>query len=267
LSPCIALGVNRRYVLSILCRPPHSSQCSGAPQPRLYDSEFAKIVSPPLLPLTADPDTSISMQSLDLNSPPLRSHPLPTASTPQVYDDPPGPLGSTGGIEGTEAHNTSGDDDGSTEYYTDQPPDSPRELSPSPAPADPFATNHSYEGHSDHGEDSSSQSSQSTVRPMTRPDNEGESRRTPKGKAKQRRMDDAVPESPKMGSDEELEDLRSEFSQTLPYTPPRKLKRDPYTGWSPAKRNIMVFIRSKTPGEEVNVKRALGEGASKLEIR
>ena len=205
------------------------------------------------------------MQSLDLNSPPLRNHPLPAASNPQVYDDPPGPSGSAGEMDGTETRDTSGDDDGSTEYYTDQPPDSPRERSPSPALADPFIVNHSYEGHSDYGEDSS-QSSQPTVRLMARPE-EDESRWTSKGKARQRSMDDAVPESPKMGSDEELEDLRSEFSQTVPYTPPRKLKPDPYTGWSPAKRNIMVFIRSKTPGEEVNVKRALGEGTSKLEMR
>jgi len=238
------------------------------PQPRLYDSEFAKIVSPPLLALTADPDISMSMQSMTLNSPPLRSNPLTAASTPQIDDDSPDPSGSAGGIETAETREGSGDDDGSTEYYTDQPPDSPLERSPSPALADPFATNHSFEGHLDHGEDPSSQSSQSTVKPMARAGDEDESRWTPKGKSKQRGTDDAVPESPRKDSDEELEDLRSKFfSQSALYTPPRKLKPDPYTGWSPAKRNIMVFIRSRTPGEEVNVKRALGEGASKLEMR
>ena len=198
------------------------------------------------------------MQSMTLSSSPLRSNPSPTASAPRRDD---GPSGSTGG-PADENHDASGDDDGSTEYYSDQPPDSPLERSPSPALADTFARNHSYEGHSDHGEGSSSQSSQSTVKPMAQSSDEGESRRTPKGKSKQRSMVDAVLE------DEELEDLRSEFSsQTMPYTPPRKLKPDPYTGWSPAKRNIMVVIRSKTPGEDVNVKRALGEGVSKLEMR
>ena len=208
------------------------------------------------------------MQSMTLNSPPLRSDPLPSASTPQIDDDPPDPSGSAGGIEIAETRDASGDDDGSLEYFSDQPPDSPREPSPSPALADPFATNHSYEGHSDHGEDSSLQSSQSTVKPIRRPDDEGENRQTPRGKAMQRSTEDAIFESPEKESDDELEDLRSEFSsQPAPYTPPRQLKPDPYTGWSPAKRNIMVFIRSKTPGEEVNVKRALGEGVSKLEMR
>jgi len=204
------------------------------------------------------------MQSMTLNSPPFPSNMLPVASTSQINDDP---SGSAGGIETAETHDASGDDDGSTEYFTDQPPDSPRERSPSPTLTDPFTTNHSYEGHSDHGE-GSSQSSQSTVRPTVRPDGEGENRRAPRGDSGRRGMDDAVPESPQEDSDEELEGLRSEFSsQTIPYTPPRKLKQDPYTGWSPAKRNIMVFIRSKTPGEEVDVRRALGEGASKPEMR
>jgi len=204
-----------------------------------------------------------------LNSPPLRSHPLPDTSTPQVDDDPPDPSSAVGGTESDETHDTSGGDDGSTEYYTDQLQDSPNERSPSPAPAHPFVMNHSYEGHSDHGEDPSSQSSQSTVKPTARPNGEGgENGRTPEGESVQRSMVDAVPESPQKGPDEELEDLRSEFSsQPEPFTPPRKLKPDPYTGWSPAKRNIMVFIRSKTPGEEVNVKRALAEGTPKLEMR
>jgi len=230
-------------------------------QPRLYDSEYARIVCPPL-PLTADPDISISMQTLALDSPPLRDHPLPSAPTPQVDDDRPDPLVEEG-METVENRDASGDDGGSTEYYTDPP----SERSPSPAPAHPFAKNHSYEGHSDRGEGSSSQSSQSTVKLKGRSDDEGENRQTPKGKFKQRSRDDAVPDSPGKGLDKELEALRSELSEIVTSTPPRKLKPDPYGGWSPAKRNIMVFIRSKTPGEEVNVKRAPGEGTSKLEIR
>ena len=204
-----------------------------------------------------------------LNSPPIRNDPLPDTSTPQVDDDPPDPSGSAGGVETAETQDGSGDDDdGSTEYYTDQPPDTPSERSPSPTPEHPFANNHSYEGHSDH-EEGSSQSSQSTVRPATRPgEEEGDNRQTPKGKSVQRGRDDAVPESPERDSDKELEDLRSELSSQIePFTPPRKLKPDPYTGWSPAKRNIMVFIRSKTPGEEVNVNMALSEGTTKLEMR
>jgi hypothetical protein len=70
-----------------------------------------------------------------------------------------------------------------------------------------------------------------------------------------------------MDSDDELDVLRSELSSQIAPTTPQRLRPDPYSGWSPAKRKIMVFIRSKTPGEEVNVKRSLGDGMSKMEIR
>lgn len=170
----------------------------------------------------------------------------------------------TRNVKTTDALDASDDEDGSTEYYTDQPPDSPFERSPSSTPA-PYARNHSFEGHSDRDEGPSQSTQNSKVRSS---DEESDNERTPKGKSKLRRKDDGVPRSPKEGSDEELQVLRSEFSsQIIPSTPPRYLKPDPYTGWSPAKRNVMVFIHSKAPGEEVDVKRALGEGMSKVEMR
>ena len=156
---------------------------------------------------------------------------------------------------------TSDDGGGSTEYYTD-PPDSPPERSPSPSSIGPFAGNHSYEGHSDLEE---GPSSQSTQRPKVRSgDKEDEDGRTPRGGSK---LPGRNEKSPKQDSDDELDLLRSEFSsQTIPFTPP-KLKPDPYSDWSPAKRKIMVLIRSKSHGEEVNIKRSLGEGISKIEMR
>lgn len=157
---------------------------------------------------------------------------------------------------------SSDDGDGSTEYYTDPPPDSPLELSPSPTPRGTFARNHSYEGHSDREE---GPSSQSTQRPgVQSTDEEDEDGWT---SIWGRRKDDNDSKSPKKGSDDELDLLRSEISsQITPFTPP-KLKPDPYSGWSPAKRKILVFVRSKTPGEEVNIKRSLSEGMSKMEMR
>lgn len=239
------------------------------PQPRLYDSAFANTVGPPLPLPTADPDMSTFMRS----SPPLRSPPPP----PQVDDNPhedskdslesDPPAGSVRGVGTTDARSTSDDDDGSTEYYTDQPPDSPLERSPSPTQVHLLAKNHSYEGHSGHGE-GSSQSSQSVQRLKDPSSDEDEDGQTPRGKSKRGRKGDTVPKSLEKGSDEELDGLRSEFSsQIAPFTPPRKLKPDPYATWSPTKRTIMVLVRSKTPGEEVNVKRALGEGITKLEMR
>lgn len=221
------------------------------------------------------------MRSFATNSPPLRSRPLPAASTSQVDDEHHGdskdsvesdPLGPVGGVETTDTYDADDDDDddddGLTEYYTD-PPDSPLEHSPSPIPAHPLAKNHSYEGHLDRGDGSSLQSPQSIQKPKVgSSDEEEEDGRTPRRKSKRRAQDDAVAESPEKGSDEELDVLRSEFSsQVVPHTPPRELRPDPYAGWSPTKRNLMVFIRSKTPGEEVNLKRALGEGTPKLEMR
>jgi hypothetical protein len=220
------------------------------------------------------------MQSFAPNPPPLQRQPLPVASTSRVDDEPredikdsveQDPLGSTSDVETTATHDPSDDDGGSTEYYTDQPPDSPLERSPSPTPTPvhPLAKNHSFEGHSNCEEGSSSQSSQSTQKPDVRSsDEESKDGLTPRGKSKSRRMDDSVPESSTLGLDDELEDLRSEFSsQILPFTPPRKLKPDPYAEWSPAKRKVMVLFGSKTPGEEVEVKRVLGGGTPKLEVR
>jgi len=164
--------------------------------------------------------------------------------------------------------NSSDDGDGSTEYYTDDPTNSPFEWSP-PAPVHPLARNHSHEGHSDREEGPSSQPSELTERPVIRSDDEGDvDGKTPKGKSKSRRRDDSVPNSPKMDSDEELDILRSELSSShiTPPTPPT-LRPDPYSGWSPAKRKIMVFIRSKNPGEEVNVRRSLGGEMSRVELR
>ena len=126
----------------------------------------------------------------------------------------------------------------------------------------PFGQNHSYEGHSDE-EEGSSQPSQSTVRQIPRPrfehsDEESEDGQTPKGKGKGRER----------GSDEEFEVILTEFSsQTEPRTPPRRMKPDPYAEWSPAKRNVMLLMHSRTPGVGVNVRRSLGEGMSKLEVR
>ena len=205
---------------------------------------------------------------------------MPVASTSRVDDDPredtndsaeQDPLGLTSDVERTAIQDSSDDDDRSTEYFTDQPPDSPLESSPSPTPMGLLARNHSFEGHLDRGEGPSSQSSsQSTQKPNVRSSDEEESEdgRTPRGESKSRRRDDVVPESPTLGLDDELEELRSEFSsQVLPLTPPRKLRPDPYAGWSPAKRKIMVLFGSKTSGEEVNVRRAMGEGTPKLEMR
>ena len=247
-------------------------------QPRLYDSRFAKVVGPPLPLPIADPDMSVLMRSFSLNSPPSRSRPLPVAPTPQVDDGPregskdvveSDPLGSA---REAETHDTGDDDDddddGLTEYYTDQSLDSAPERSPSPTPAHLSTKKPTHEDHPDRGEGPSTQSSQSTQKQKIRSNDEEEDGRTPRGKSKQWRKDDAAPKSPEKGSDKELEVLRTEFSpQIIPRTPPRELRPDPYTGWSPTKRNIMVFIRSKTPGEEVNLKRALGEGTSKLEMR
>lgn len=157
------------------------------------------------------------------------------------------------------------DDGGSTEYYTDQPPDSPLGRSPSPTPVRPLARNHSYEGHSEGEEGPSSQLSQATERPIVRSGGEDEDGRTPRGKSKARNRDDSIPKTPKKDSDDELDALRSEFSpRDIPPTPP-KLKPDPYSDWSPAKRKIMLHMRSKAPGEDVDVKRSLGEGMSKLD--
>jgi len=244
-------------------------------QPKLHDSKFARATGPSLPLSTAEPDLSISMRSLALNSPSLRSQPLPVASTSRVNGDPREDSDGSDAVVPTRNAGTtsiqdiSDDGGGSTEYYTDQPPDSPRERSPSPTPVHPFARNHSYEGHLDREEGPSSQSSQSTQKPKVRPnDEESEDGRTPRRKSKLRRRDGAVPRCPKNSSDEELEVLRSEFSsQIAPSTPSRNLKPDPYAGWSPAKRNVMVFVQSKPAGEEVNVRRAMVEGTSKLEMR
>ena len=218
------------------------------------------------------------MRSLALYPPPLQSRPQPVASTSLVDDEPRGDTkgsveqdfsGSASDVETAAVHDASEDDEGSTEYYTDQPPDSPLERSPSPTPVHPFAKNHSFEGHLGREEGSSAQSSQSTQKPNIRSsEEEGEDVRTRKGKYKSQRRGDAVPGSPTPDSDDELEGLLSELSpQILPFTPPRKLKPDPYAEWSPAKRKIMVLFGTKTLGEEVNVKRALGEGTPKLEMR
>lgn len=242
-------------------------------QPRLYESQYAKAVGPPLPPLNADPDISISMRSFVLNSPPLRGRTSPEAPATRADSDPhdtlkPDPSGSGEGVE-AEAHDTS-DDDGSTQYYTDQPSDPTLERSPSPTPMNPFAKNHSYEGHSDRGEGSSSQLPRSTQEPDVLSSDEGSGDgRTPRRKFKGRRgVDVVLARSPQKGSDEELEDIRSELSsQIVRCTPPRELRPDPYTGWSSAKRDIMILLGSKIPGEEVNLKRSLGEGRSKLEFR
>jgi len=247
------------------------------PQPRLYDSRFAEATGSALPPSPARPGLTIPTRPLTSNPPQSQSQPPPIASTSRVDSEPPedtedsveqDPLGTVD--VGTTAIQDTSDDGGSTEYYTDPPPGSPLEYSPSPTPVHPLARNHSFEGHLDREEGPSSQLSQSTQRPNARSDDEeSEGGQTPcKGKSKSRRRDDAVLESPMLGSDRELDDLRSEFSSDiLPFTPPRKLKPDPYAGWSPAKRKIMVLFGSKTPGEEVNVRRAMGEGTPKLEMR
>ena len=263
---------------SALCRSSHSPKYSRVPQPRLNNSQFAMATGPalPLSPVLPDP--TISIRSLVLYPPPLQSRPQPVASTSWVDDEPredtKGSVeqdfsGSASDVETAAVHDTSEDDEGSTEYYTDQPPDSPFGYSPSPTPVHPFAGNHSFEGHLGHEEGSSAQSSQSTQKPNNRSsEEETEDVRTPKGKYRSQRRGDAVPESPTLDSDDELEELLSEFSsQILPFTPPRKLKPDPYAEWSPAKRKIMVLFGTKTSGEKVDVKRALGEGTPKSEMR
>jgi hypothetical protein len=243
------------------------------PQPRLYDSRFAETVVPPLPPPTAEPDLSISMRSLTVNT-----SPLPASSLPRVNHDSredskgsikPDPQGSARGVEVTGTRDISDDDGGSTDYYTDQAPGSPLERSPSPDPVHPLAKNHSYEGHSGREEGPSSQSSQSTQKPSLRlSDGEGNGEGTPRAKGKWRERDDAFPKSAKDSSDEELEVLRSELSsQIVRPTPPRELRPDPYVGWSSAKRAIMVLMRSKAPGEEVDIRRVLGGTMSKLELR
>lgn len=215
---------------------PHSLRLS---QLRPHDSEFASA------------------------GPPLISQRQPSSSS-QVADGE-----SQDSVRAMPSHSQRGDasDDGdgsSTEYYTDQPPDSPLERSPSPTPMGPFAKNHSYEDHSDRGE---GPSSQSTQRPEVLSSDEDEERRTPMRRFKSRQGDDSDSKSPQRYSDEELDFLRSEISsQTTPSSRP-KLKPDPYSGWSPAKRKIMVFVESKTTGEEINIKRSLGEGMSKIEMR
>ncbi|KAF9792092.1 hypothetical protein BJ322DRAFT_12066 [Thelephora terrestris] len=207
-------------------------QYSRGQPPGLYDSRHARVMSAPTFTPQSLQDSVFGMPSYSMGE------------------------------------DTSDDGDGSTEYYTDQPPDSPLERSPSPTPMGAFARNHSYEGHSDREEGSSSQSSQTTQRPDVRSeDEEGEDGRTPRRKSKSRARDESVPSTPKMDSDDELDVLRSELSSQIAPTTPQRLRPDPYSGWSPAKRKIMVFIRSKTPGEEVNVKRSLGDGMSKMEIR
>ena len=236
---------------------------------------FAITTDPQRLSLTAEPGLGVSTRSLALNPPPPERRPPPVASSSRVDDEPRNDpkdstesdaLGSTRDTEAAAVQDTSDDDGGLTEYYTDPSPDSPLERSPSPTPVGPFARNHSFEGHSDREEGPSSQLSQSTQRPNVRSsDDEDEDGRTPRWKL--RRREDVVPESPSKGPDDELEALRSEMSsQVLPYTSPRRLKPDPYTEWSPAKRKIMVVLQSKTPGAEVN-KKALGEGMTKLEMR
>ena len=165
----------------------------------------------------------------------------------------------------SDEEDTSDGGDGSTEYYTD-PPASPieAERSPSPTPVGPLGRNHSYEGHSDNEEGPSSQSSQSTQRPGVQPSDEEDGEgRTPRKKSNARNGD-RIPEFPNKGSDDELDALRLEISSQT--TPPR-LKPDPYAGWSPTKRKIMVLLRSKTPGEAVDIKRSIGEGISKIEMR
>lgn len=212
------------------------------------------------------------MRPPTFDSPQFQSRPLPGALDDDSSEDAKGsverdPVGLGADTETTDGHDTSDDDGGSTEYYTDRPPDSPLERSPSPTPApvDPLARNHSFEGHL---ENEGGTSSEVTQRPVVQPNTEGgEDGQTPKGKSPARTRDNPAPESPTPGSDDELERLRGEFLPAdLPTSPPRTLKPDPYAGWRPAKRKIMVFLGSKAVGEEVN-KRVLGEGMSKLEMR
>ena len=238
-------------------RWPCSSQAVFVSQPKLLDSTFASISGPPL---------------------PSQSQSLPVPSTSQAADH----LGGESQASVTampsyspkeDSNEVNDDGGGSTDYYSDQPPDSPLERSPSPTPVAPFARNRSYEGHSDREE---GPSSQSTQRPNVRFSDDDDDDvvvvgdgRTPRGRSKLPKRGDSGSKSPKKSSDdEELEFLRSELSssQIIPSTPPR-LKPDPYSGWSPAKRKIMIFVRSKTPGEELNIKRNMGEGMSKIEMR
>ena len=219
------------------------------------------------------------MRSPAFNSPPFKSRPLPGGLASGVGGDSEGDakgsverdaVDSVTDTETAVAHDTSDDDGGSTEYYTDGPPDSPHERSPSPTPTPggPLGKNHSFEGHLEQEGGSSSQSSEAAQRPAVQPNIEGsDDGETPRRKSQSRTGANPAPESPTQGSDDELETLRGEFlAANLPTSPPRRLKPDPYAGWSPAKRRVMVSFGSKAPGEEVN-KRVLGEGISKLEMR
>lgn len=234
------------YVLVGSRRPLFPPQYSYMLQLRLHDSQSARATGLPL---------------------PSQSQPSSVPPAPQVTKDrgEESQASVTAVPSYSPGEATSDEGDESTEYYSDQPPDPSLERSPSPAPADPFGRNHSYEGHSDREE---GPSSQSTQRPKVQSsDEEDEEGRTPGGKCRLSRRNGSVPNSAKKESDDELDFLRSEFSsQTIPSTPPR-LKPDPYSSWSPAKRKIMVFVRSRTPGEELNIKRSLGEGMSKMEMR
>lgn len=167
----------------------------------------------------------------------------------------------------SDSGDTSDEGDGSTDYYTD-PPDSPveAELSPSPTPVGPLGRNHSYEGHSDSEGGPSSQSSQSTQRPRVQPSDEDEDKRTPR-KRPNVRNGDGIPESANKGSDDELDALRLEIQTTLSVSTPPRLRPDPYAGWSPTKRKIMVLLQSRTPGEVVDIKRSIGEGVPRIEMR
>ena len=79
--------------------------------------------------------------------------------------------------------------------------------------------------------------------------------------------DDTVQKSPTESSDDELEVPCCKLSsRVMASTLPQKSKLDSYPRWSPAKRNTMLSIRSKTPGE-VNVRKVLSEGMSKIEMK
>ena len=259
-----------------LCLPHSFTSIS---QPRPYDSQFVGMRSPVFPPPAAGPDSSVPMRSPAFDPPPFQSQPFPGRLAPRVGDDSeedpkesvnPDAAGSAADTETAVAHDTSDDDGGSTEYYTDGPPDSPHERSPSPTPApvNPLAKNHSFEGHLEQEAGPSSQSSEATQRPVVQPSVEGsEDGQTPRGKSQSRTRADPAPESSTQGSDDELETLRGEFlARNSPTSPPRMLKPDPYAGWSPAKRKVMVSFGSKAPGEEIH-KRILGEGITKLEMR
>lgn len=198
---------------------------------------------------------------------PSQTQPWSVSSAPQVPRDPHEGARDRVTVVSLDPTREDSSDEGdeSTDYYTDQPPDSPLDSSPSPSPVGLLTSNHSYEGHSDHEVDPPSQS---TVRPRPQSgDEENRDERTPRRKSKLHRRDSSTPESPVNESDEELDALRSELSSQIIPSTPQKLKPDPFSGWSPAKRKIMILMGSKTPGEEVDVKRSLSEGMSKLEIR